>query len=881
MKKFKKVKKSILLFICMFISIIGFSNNVYAVNSSYVHTKYGIVPWAKQNYGSNLYYHYFDGSIKAYCLQWSYSTSPNVTYNIYSDTSELTDYSRYVVAKAIELINNDSSLSDDQKYTYSTWVTNCVFKTYGSSCHSRWDGYQKYVEQAIKDVAEMQLCTGSNTSGCFNSGAFNLKIDGSNYTLNKFGSGNDFISNKITLTGLLASYGGTGTEYNISIESCSGDSCSICTDQWGNGCEDSKTITNSGDDYPFYVRVNNGQASKPIKIKATGKNSATYPYTYVYYYSSSTQKLAITEDYTVSRDVFKSLSLYVPAEHTVIATKVDENGEDLTGAKFEIYRTDKNGKKETLTKSDGKSTISYTEVNDTDNWSKYSYCFVETESPNGYVLAESDKQPFCIKPKSGTAESMCYKKEGNSRTETDIVNCDDYKYYCSASDAELDVNICRSNKIATTSAPTSCSDGYEYNEEDKMCYKKDSTGGDTSGVTSGTTSSAIRPEEPTSSVTSGTSDTNTGTITNPTKESAPPKCESGELASGTCYTCADGDVFDPDKKVCVHSENAKCKNGSGTDVDASYCENRPNFEIVNISSTGNISFVRTNIRNKVSISKQSITGDTELYGAKMKVCTDKPNEKSECTVATLANSNEKIEWVSGNTPRTWRGLEPNKTYYLVETVAPLGYAVTQYTSFSISNDGTVKSGNTVVEDKTIVVKNDLNKVSISKQDIATSEELPGAKLKICLMAQDENGEYQLIKPEDSTNDQDCVVTLLNTGETAEWTSGNTPFEITGLDAGTYALIEEIAPNGYDSAEKIIFTVNQDGTVSDKDGNLITDNKIVMKDKKIEQVPTGDILIGVVIILGIVGIGYGSYYYFKVYKKNDNKKETNKSEKNVK
>ena len=109
MKKFKKVKKSILLFICMFISIIGFSNNVYAVNSSYVHTKYGIVPWAKQNYGSNLYYHYFDGNIKAYCLQWSYSTSPNVTYNIYSDTSELTDYSRYVVAKAIELINNDSS----------------------------------------------------------------------------------------------------------------------------------------------------------------------------------------------------------------------------------------------------------------------------------------------------------------------------------------------------------------------------------------------------------------------------------------------------------------------------------------------------------------------------------------------------------------------------------------------------------------------------------------------------------------------------------------------------------------------------------------------------------------------------------------------------
>ena len=39
----------------MFISIIGFSDNVYAVNNSYVHTKKGVVPWAKQNYGSNLY----------------------------------------------------------------------------------------------------------------------------------------------------------------------------------------------------------------------------------------------------------------------------------------------------------------------------------------------------------------------------------------------------------------------------------------------------------------------------------------------------------------------------------------------------------------------------------------------------------------------------------------------------------------------------------------------------------------------------------------------------------------------------------------------------------------------------------------------------------
>ena len=81
----------------------------------------------------------------------------------------------------------------------------------------------------------------------------------------------------------------------------------------------------------------------------------------------------------------------------------------------------------------------------------------------------------------------------------------------------------------------------------------------------------------------------------------------------------------------------------------------------------------------------------------------------------------------------------------------------------------------------------VTKTVISKQDITTKKELPGAKLVI----KDANGK-----------------------EVISWTSGTTAKQITGLTAGNYTLCETAAPAGYELyTECIKFTVKADGTTS--------------------------------------------------------------------
>ena len=77
---------------------------------------------------------------------------------------------------------------------------------------------------------------------------------------------------------------------------------------------------------------------------------------------------------------------------------------------------------------------------------------------------------------------------------------------------------------------------------------------------------------------------------------------------------------------------------------------------------------------------------------------------------------------------------------------------------------------------------DTTKVQISKQDITTGEELPGAKLQVI--------------------DRDGNVV-------EEWVSSSEPHFIEGkLIAGKeYTLKETIAPEGYEIANEIKFTVN--------------------------------------------------------------------------
>ena len=195
------------------------------------------------------------------------------------------------------------------------------------------------------------------------------------------------------------------------------------------------------------------------------------------------------------------------------------------------------------------------------------------------------------------------------------------------------------------------------------------------------------------------------------------------------------------------------------------------------AETSDVTF--ENDTTKVKFSKKSITGDDELEGAKLQVL-DK-------------DGNIIDEWTSGKEAHFIEGkLKAGETYTLHEEISPDGYIVANDIEFTVYDNGEVQ---------TVTMKDETTKVKISKRDITTDEELPGAKLQII--------------------DKDGNVV-------EEWTSTTEPYYIEGkLKAGeTYTLREITAPNGYYVANDVSFKVNDDGSVTE----------VVMKDTPKPETP---------------------------------------------
>ena len=189
-------------------------------------------------------------------------------------------------------------------------------------------------------------------------------------------------------------------------------------------------------------------------------------------------------------------------------------------------------------------------------------------------------------------------------------------------------------------------------------------------------------------------------------------------------------------------------------------------------------------------------------------------DAKELPGATLVIKNDKGEeiakWVSTDKPH-YVELEPGK-YTLSETIAPVGYKLTTETiSFEVRDDGTTTK---------VVMYNEPNKtgVKISKQDITSKQELPGATL----IVKNSQGE-----------------------EVARWVSSDKPIYIE-LQPGNYTLTEVTAPEGYDlSYEVIKFTVNEDGT---------TNGDVIMYNSKTPQTADKNILLTVFGLIGTSIIG---------------------------
>ena len=181
----------------------------------------------------------------------------------------------------------------------------------------------------------------------------------------------------------------------------------------------------------------------------------------------------------------------------------------------------------------------------------------------------------------------------------------------------------------------------------------------------------------------------------------------------------------------------------------------------------------------VEISKRDVYGN-ELVGAEM--------------VLENADGETVDKWTSDGKNHIVSKLGTGE-YVLKEIAAPDGYVIATDIKFTVDVYGNVTVEN--VDSKAlsdngyplIAMVDDTTKARISKQDVTTGKELPGATLQII----DENGNV-----------------------VEEWVSTNEAHFIEGkLTAGKeYTLKEIIAPEGYEITNEIKFTVNADGTVTE-------------------------------------------------------------------
>lgn len=225
----------------------------------------------------------------------------------------------------------------------------------------------------------------------------------------------------------------------------------------------------------------------------------------------------------------------------------------------------------------------------------------------------------------------------------------------------------------------------------------------------------------------------------------------------------------------------------------------------NVAKTVNLTNVYTENRS-VKISKLDFATGTMISGAKLQ----------------LLKGDEIIEpvWTTDGSIKTITGLKSGVTYTLHEVSAPDGYAVIKDVDFVIGADNSVtvipgSDGEAVYDAASGVIqlKDKKTSVKISKVDVTSQEELPGAKIQII----DEDGEV-----------------------VEEWTSTDKPYEITGLKTGvTYTLRETVAPDGYQLTTDTTFTLNEDGSVNGTKTTTAKSNEGVLL---VEDAPLGVLVI---------------------------------------
>lgn len=181
----------------------------------------------------------------------------------------------------------------------------------------------------------------------------------------------------------------------------------------------------------------------------------------------------------------------------------------------------------------------------------------------------------------------------------------------------------------------------------------------------------------------------------------------------------------------------------------------------------NIKFENRKIRGNVELTKTDNDGN-KLTGCKFNIYKDSNNNNTFDKDDELIGELEEKETGKYSIEQLLYG-----KYFIKEMVAPEGYVKSnEIIEVMISKDKETKYINMINK-----------KVEITKKDLVTGDELPGAELEV------KDNEGNIVD---------------------KWTSTITPHVVKGLEEGKeYTLTETTCPYGYEQAESIVFTVSQD------------------------------------------------------------------------
>ena len=171
-----------------------------------------------------------------------------------------------------------------------------------------------------------------------------------------------------------------------------------------------------------------------------------------------------------------------------------------------------------------------------------------------------------------------------------------------------------------------------------------------------------------------------------------------------------------------------------------------------------------------------------------------------------------------------RGTVEDQEYVITELKSPDGYATAEPVSFKTNKE----------QNLTVEMIDEITRVEVSKQDITTNKELPGASL--------------VVKDKDGN-----VID--------EWVSTTEPHIIKNLTVGeTYTLEETIAPDGYKIAQSIDFKIKDTGEVQ----NVVMYDELLPSSGGVntsDYTSTGA-MAALVSVSALGMVSYGMYEFFR-------------------